>query len=83
MCYISKCLKDDPERRIKLAPSHPLVVRQSTCLALLMHLKKKLQGRRHLPPSLFLGELWGGVVGLFGGYSRSLRRVEEIRKRFP
>ena len=81
MCYISKCLKDDPERRINLLR---LIYWWfvNDLLGLLMHLKKKLQGRRHLPPSLFLGELWGGVVGLFGGYSRSLRRVEEIRKSF-
>jgi hypothetical protein len=51
-------------------------------LYFLMHVKKKLQGRRHFPPFLFLGELWGGAIGLLGGYSRSRRRVEEIRKSF-
>jgi hypothetical protein len=45
--------------------------------------KKKALGKVHLPPSIFLGELWGGVAGLMGGYFRSQRRVEKIRKRFP
>ena len=82
MCYVSKCLKSDPDRRVNLLR----LIRWwfvNDLLGLLMHLKKKLQGRRHLPPSLFLGELWGGAVGLLGGYTRSLRRIEDIRKRFP
>jgi hypothetical protein len=31
---------------------------------------------------MLAGELWGGIVGLFGGYGRSARRVEEIRRQF-
>jgi glycosyltransferase involved in cell wall biosynthesis len=82
MCYISKCLKNDPERRVNLIR---LIYWWfvNDLIGLMMHFKKKVQGRRHLPPSIFLGELWGGAVGLLGGYTRSLRRVEEIRKRFP
>jgi len=34
-------------------------------------------------PDLALAELWGGVVGLFGEYDRSRRRIAQIRKRFP
>ncbi|HEY1469888.1 MAG TPA: glycosyltransferase [Candidatus Acidoferrum sp.] len=82
MCYVSKCLKTDPERRVNLVRLiHWWFVNDT--LSLLIHLKKKLQGRPHFPAALFLGELWGGTVGLFGGYRRSLRRIEEIRKRFP
>jgi glycosyltransferase involved in cell wall biosynthesis len=82
MCFICKCLKTDPERRVNLLRLiywwfiYDLI-------SLLRHTKKKLFGQTHLPPLLFLGELWGGVIGLFGGYARSLRQVEEIRKRFP
>jgi glycosyltransferase involved in cell wall biosynthesis len=81
MCYVSKCLKNDPERRVNLLR---LILWWfiNVVLYFLMHVKKKLQGRRHFPPFLFLGELWGGAIGLLGGYSRSRRRVEEIRKSF-
>lgn len=82
MCYISKCLKNDPERRVNLIRLiYWWFINDLTML--LMHLKKKALGKVHLPPSIFLGEIWGGVAGLMGGYSRSQRRVEKIRKRFP
>jgi glycosyltransferase involved in cell wall biosynthesis len=82
MCFVCKSLTSDPERRAKLIQ---LIVWWfvNDATTLLMHIKKKALGKPHLPPSLFLGELWGGVVGLLGGYARSQRRVEEIRKRFP
>ena len=81
MCYVSKCLTNDPERRVNLIR---LILWWFVNLLLYFqrHLRRKLQGRRHFPPSLFLGELWGGAIGLLGGYSRSRRRVDEIRKRF-
>src|SRR6185312_15988099 len=34
-------------------------------------------------PDLAIAELWGGCVGLFGEYDRSLRRTERIRKSVP
>ena len=82
MCYVSKCMKHDPERRPKLKR---LVTWWYVHMLqnIFRNFKKKVQGKIHLPPSIFLGELWGGTVGLFGGYARSLRRAEEIRKRFP
>jgi hypothetical protein len=82
MCYIYKSITSDPERRVKLIR---LIVWWfvNDATMLLMHMKKKALGKPYIPPSLFLGELWGGVVGLLGGYSRSQRRVAEIRKRFP
>jgi len=80
MCYVSKCLKNDPERRVNLIR---LILWWFVNLLLYFqrHLRRKLQGRPHFPPSLFLGELWGGAIGLLGGYSRSRKRVDEIRKR--
>ncbi|MET4322922.1 glycosyltransferase [Bradyrhizobium sp. RT5a] len=40
---------------------------------------KSLRGRHVLPPAMVALELWGGVVGLFGEYDRSVRRVAKIR----
>jgi glycosyltransferase involved in cell wall biosynthesis len=81
MCYVSKCLKNDPERRVNLLR---LILWWFVNLLFYFqrHLRRKFQGRPHFPPSIFLGELWGGAIGLLGGYSRSRRRAEEIRKRF-
>ena len=45
-------------------------------------LKQSLKGRHPLPVPMILAELWGGIVGLFGEYRRSLRRVEQIRRQF-
>lgn len=36
-------------------------------------------GREPVPSRMVLGELWGGLRGLAGEYSRSLRRVTRIR----
>lgn len=44
-------------------------------------LAKSLRGRHVLPPVFLLAELWGGIMGLFGAYPRSLRRAERIRER--
>jgi glycosyltransferase involved in cell wall biosynthesis len=81
MCYIGKSLATDPERRVNLIH---LIVRWffNHGTTLLRHSKSKVLGKHHIPPSILLGELWGGVVGLLGGYSRSQRRVEKIRTRF-
>ena len=82
MCYMSKCIRNDPERRIVLIR---LVVWWFThhVARLLGSLKNSARGDHSVPPSMALGELWGGVLGLLGGYRRSQRRVETIRKQFP
>ncbi len=48
----------------------------------LRRLLKSLVGRYILPPDIVLAELWGGVVGLLGEYSRSLARIEQIRRQY-
>jgi glycosyltransferase involved in cell wall biosynthesis len=81
MCYVSKCMRTDPERRVNL---RRLIVWWfvNGLTEMVMHLRKRLRGERHVPPSIFIGQLYGGVVGLLGGYARSQRRVETIRRRF-
>ncbi|PSB19611.1 hypothetical protein C7B76_07105 [filamentous cyanobacterium CCP2] len=46
------------------------------------NLKQSLRGRNPSPPALVWAEIWGGIVGLFGEYGRSQKRVEQIRKQF-
>jgi len=82
MCYLTKCFKSDPERRIPLMRLITWWFDDRFAL-LLRNFKKSVRGADHLPLFTLLGELWGGVIGLLGGYVRSQRRVEKIRKRFP
>lgn len=46
----------------------------------LRQLAESIFGRNALPPGMILAEFWGGVVGLFGEYTRSMKRVEKIRR---
>jgi GT2 family glycosyltransferase len=48
----------------------------------LRQLQSSLRGRHVLPPGMILAEFFGGIIGLLGEYPRSVRRVEQIRKRF-
>lgn len=41
--------------------------------------KNSFKGKNPLPISMVLAELWGGMMGLFGGYQRSLQRIESIK----
>jgi len=81
MCYVSKCIQTDPERRVNL---RRLVVWwfAKGLIDSIKHLRKKLRGQRHVPPSILVGEVFGGVVGFLGGYARSQRRIAGIRQRF-
>jgi glycosyltransferase involved in cell wall biosynthesis len=81
MCYVGKCLKTDRERRIALLR---LVIWwfNRHIHDVVTHLSRNGRQVDRLSPSLFLGEMYGGVVGLLGGYGRSARRVGRIRRRF-
>lgn len=46
----------------------------------LRQLITSLLGQNPLSPGMVLAEFWGGVVGLFGEYGRSQRRIEVIRR---
>jgi glycosyltransferase involved in cell wall biosynthesis len=45
-------------------------------------LKQSIKGKHPLPVSMLLAELWGGVVGLWGEYPRSVKRIEQIRRQY-
>lgn len=46
-------------------------------------LARALLGRGGVPPAMVAAELWGGVVGLFGEYGRSQRRIARIKAAHP
>lgn len=49
----------------------------------LRQLWESVTGRHELPPKMILAELWGGMIGICGEYSRSRQRIERIRQQFP
>ena len=79
MCYLTKCLKTDPERRVHLLRLILWWFNNHTA-GLVEQLGKRLRGQEHVPLSLLVGEFRGGIVGLLGGYERSRRRVAGIRR---
>jgi hypothetical protein len=78
MVYVTKCLQADPERRLQLLALIAWWFRYE-----LSELGRSIAGSHPLPPAMILGELWGGIVGLLGGYGRSRRRVAGIRRTLP
>lgn len=77
MAFVVKSYQSDPPQR-----SH---LRHLVWWWIKYHLrrfKNSLRGRHSLPPAMILAEFWGGLVGLFGEYPRSLRRTEQIRRQF-
>jgi GT2 family glycosyltransferase len=77
MAFLIKSYQTDPSYRPKLCWLVVWWLGEH-----LWKLQKSLRGRYMLPPDMVLAELWGEIVGLLGEYSRSLKRVEEIRRQF-
>ncbi len=82
ICHVRKCMKTDPERRANLNRLLWWWVGYEL-RGYFVNLKNKLRSRPYIPLSIFYGELWAGFTGFFGGYERSLRRIEQIRRRYP
>jgi hypothetical protein len=40
-----------------------------------------MSGRYVLPPDMVAAELWGGIMGMLGEYSRSQKRIEKIKRK--
>ncbi|ARV61767.1 hypothetical protein BZZ01_26900 [Nostocales cyanobacterium HT-58-2] len=77
MAFVAKSYQTDPPQRSQLRRLIWWWVKDQ-----LQQLKNSLIGRHVLPPSMISAEFWGGMVGLFGEYPRSLRRIEQIRRKF-
>jgi glycosyltransferase involved in cell wall biosynthesis len=82
MCYIRKCMKSDPERRANLIRLIWWWIAYEV-RGFFKNFKKKAQRQPYIPLAIFCGELWGGFTAFFGGYERSVRRIQEIRRRCP
>jgi GT2 family glycosyltransferase len=75
--FVVKSYQSDPPQRPKLRRLVWWWLKYQ-----LDRLKNSLRGQYVLPPAMILAELWGGIVGIFGEYPRSLKRSDLIRKQF-
>jgi GT2 family glycosyltransferase len=82
MCYLVKCFRTDRERRVPLVR---LMIWwfNNHIAGLIRQVRRKQPDDLRIPLPILIGELWGGIVGLCGGYGRSERRVARIRQQFP
>ena len=78
MAFVVKSYKYDPAQRSKL-----LRLVNWWFTDQLHQLVWSFSGVHVLPPKMIAAELWGGVVGLLGEYSRSQKRVKKIKQQFP
>lgn len=77
MAFVRKSYQTDPPQRAQFRRLIKWWIKDQ-----LKQLKQSLRGKHVLSPDMILAELWGGIVGFFGEYSRSQRRIAQIRKQF-
>jgi GT2 family glycosyltransferase len=76
MSFAAKSYRTDPPAR-----RHFRRVVKGEFKRALFQLIKSLRRRNGLSPTFPLAQLWGSLAGWMGGYDRSVRRVEAIRRR--
>lgn len=77
MAFVMKAYQTDPAQRSRLRSLILWWIKDQ-----LKQLRDSLRGHHALPPNMILAEIWGGMMGFFGEYSRSLKRIEMIRRQF-
>ncbi len=74
MTFLGKSYRTDPTYRIKI-----IKIMMWWFAKQLWQWPKSILGRHALPPTMILAELWGGIQGILGGYSRSKRKIKKIQ----
>lgn len=77
MAFVIKSFQVDPSQRFKLLQLIAWWLKNQ-----LWQLQQSLTGQHVLPPAMVLAEFWGGLVGVFGEYGRSQKRVAAIRRQY-
>ena len=78
MSFAAKSYRTDPPAR-----RHFRRVVTGEFKRALFQLIKSLRQQDGLSPTFPLAQLWGSMAGWMGGYDRSVRRIEAIRRRHP
>jgi GT2 family glycosyltransferase len=77
MAFVGKSYRNDPSQRVRLRRLLIWWIADQ-----ISQLIKALRRKHVLPFSMILAEFCGGMVGIFGEYSRSLKRIATVRKDF-
>ncbi|WP_066379096.1 MULTISPECIES: glycosyltransferase family 2 protein [unclassified Anabaena] len=77
MAFVMKAYQTDPTQRSRLRSLILWWIKDQ-----LKQLRDSWRGRHVLPSNMIWAELWGGIMGFFGEYRRSLKRIEMIRRKF-
>ena len=75
MSFVIKSFQVDPSQRAKLLQLIAWWLKNQ-----LWQLQQSLTGQHVLSPAMVLAEFWGGIIGMFGEYARSQKRVAAIRR---
>jgi glycosyltransferase involved in cell wall biosynthesis len=77
MAFVEKNYRNDPDQRRQLRRTINWWIRDE-----IRQMGEAVCRKHILPLSMIFSEFSGGIAGLFGEYSRSLKRVTAIRKKF-
>jgi glycosyltransferase involved in cell wall biosynthesis len=77
MTFVEKSYRNDPPQRARLRRLVIWWIGHQ-----LLQLCDALRGKHVLPFSMIFAEFLGGMVGIFGEYSRSLKRIATVRRDF-
>jgi glycosyltransferase involved in cell wall biosynthesis len=77
MAFVEKSYRNDPSQRARLRRLVIWWIRDQ-----LLQLCEAVRGKHVLPFSMVFAEFCGGMVGFFGEYPRSLKRIATVRRDF-
>jgi glycosyltransferase involved in cell wall biosynthesis len=77
MAFVEKSYRNDPSQRARFRRLVMWWIGDQ-----FLQLKQALRRKHVLPFSMIFAEFCGGLVGIFGGYTRSLRQIATGRKDF-
>jgi glycosyltransferase involved in cell wall biosynthesis len=77
MAFVEKNYRNDPDQRLQFRRTIKWWI-----LDEIRQMGEAVRRKHVLPLSMVVSEFSGGIAGLFGEYSRSLKRVTAIRKKF-
>jgi glycosyltransferase involved in cell wall biosynthesis len=77
MAFVEKSYRNDPPQRARFRRLVIWWIRDQ-----LLQLCEAFRGKHVLPFSMIFAEFCGGMVGIFGEYPRSLKRIATVRRDF-
>jgi glycosyltransferase involved in cell wall biosynthesis len=77
MAFVEKSYRNDPPQRAQFRRLLIWWIRDQ-----LLQMFKALRGKHVVPFSIIFAEFRGGIVGIFGEYPRSLKRIAMIQREF-